>query len=214
VRDRSSSLGVLTKIKNRGVTDVCMVVRDGLKGLPDSIITTWAFATVQTCIIHLIRNTFCFASKADWEKIARDLLPVYTAINAEMAAARFAEFNETWGRKYPAISKLWTNARNEFIGVPRLRHRNPAGHLLNQRDREPECPISSGRACPRPLPNRASRTEMPLPSNKIIRPHRERQSQLDHPLETSTQRVRNLGCCGDFGQRIDGFLYAAVSGWR
>jgi putative transposase len=108
-------LGVLTEIKNRGVADVCRVVCDGLKGLPDSISTTWAFATVQTCIIHLIRNTFRLASKADWEKIARDLRPVYTAINAEMAAVRFAEFNETWGRKYPAISKLWTNAWNEFI---------------------------------------------------------------------------------------------------
>jgi putative transposase len=108
-------LGVLTEIKNRGVQDVCMVVCDGLKGPPDSITTTWQLATVQTCIIHLIRNTFRFASRADWEKMARDLRPVYCAVNAEMAAARFAEFNEVWGAKYPAITTLWTNAWNEFI---------------------------------------------------------------------------------------------------
>jgi transposase-like protein len=78
-------------------------------------VTTWQLATVQTCIIHLIRNTFRFASRADWEKMARDLRPVYCAVNAEMAAARFAEFNEVWGSKYPAITTLWTNAWNEFI---------------------------------------------------------------------------------------------------
>ncbi len=57
-------LGVLTEIKNRGVDDVCIVVCDGLKGLPEAITTTWELATVQTCIIHLVRNTFKFGLKA------------------------------------------------------------------------------------------------------------------------------------------------------
>jgi transposase-like protein len=108
-------LAVLTDLKNRGVTDVCIVVCDGLKGLPESITTTWTFATVQTCILHLIRNTFRYASKADWERLAKDLRPVYTAPNAEAAALRFAEFTETWGGKYPAIITLWRNAWEEFI---------------------------------------------------------------------------------------------------
>jgi putative transposase len=108
-------LSVLTEIKNRGVTDVCMVVCDGLKGLPDSITTTWQYATVQACILHLIRNTFRYASKADWEKMAKDLRPVYTAVSAELALARFGEFTETWGTKYPAVIKLWTSAWEEFI---------------------------------------------------------------------------------------------------
>jgi transposase-like protein len=108
-------LAVLTDLKNRGVTDVCMVVCDGLKGLPESITTTWTFATVQTCILHLIRNTFRYASKADWERLAKDLRPIYTAPNAEAAASRFEEFTETWGGKYPAITTLWRNAWEEFI---------------------------------------------------------------------------------------------------
>jgi transposase-like protein len=108
-------LAVLTEIKNRGVHDVCMVVCDGLKGLPESITTTWDLATVQTCIIHLIRNTFRFASRADWEKLAKDLRPVYTAVNADTAKTRFEEFTEVWGTKYPAITTLWRNAWNEFI---------------------------------------------------------------------------------------------------
>jgi transposase-like protein len=108
-------LAVLTEIKNRGVQDVCMVVCDGLRGLPESITTTWDLATVQTCIIHLIRNTFRFASRADWEKLAKDLRPVYTAVNADTALTRFEEFTEVWGAKYPAITTLWRGAWNEFI---------------------------------------------------------------------------------------------------
>ena len=108
-------LQVLTEIKNRGVEDVCIVVCDGLKGLPESITTTWELAVVQTCIIHLIRNTFRFASRKYWDQIARDLRPVYTAPTEAAAKARFEEFAEKWCTMYPAIRKLWENAWTEFI---------------------------------------------------------------------------------------------------
>lgn len=108
-------LGVLTELKNRGVEDVCIVVCDGLKGLPESITTTWEFAVVQTCIIHLIRNTFKFASRKYWDQIARDLRPVYTAPAEAAARARFEEFAEKWCTMYPAIRRLWENAWSEFI---------------------------------------------------------------------------------------------------
>lgn len=108
-------LGVLTELKNRGVEDVCIVVCDGLKGLPESITTTWEFAVVQTCVIHLIRNTFKFASRKYWEQISKDLRPVYTAPTEAAARARFEEFAEKWASMYPAIRKLWENAGTEFI---------------------------------------------------------------------------------------------------
>jgi putative transposase len=60
-------LGVLTEIKNRGVADVCIAVCDGLKGLPEAITTVWEFTQVQTCVIHLIRNTFRYAARQDWD---------------------------------------------------------------------------------------------------------------------------------------------------
>ena len=108
-------LAVLTEIKNRGVEDVCLVVCDGLKGLPESITTTWAYAQVQACILHLIRNTFRYAGRQHWDELARDLRPVYTAINADMAAVRFEEFADKWTSRYPAIIKLWRSAWEEFI---------------------------------------------------------------------------------------------------
>jgi transposase-like protein len=108
-------LGVLTEIKNRGVADVCIVVCDGLKGLPDSIATTWSYAQVQACILHLIRNTFRYASRRDWDELAKDLRPVYTAPDAGAAQARFDEFAAKWAGRYPAIIRLWRSAWPEFI---------------------------------------------------------------------------------------------------
>jgi putative transposase len=108
-------LSVFTEIKNRGVDDVCIAVCDGLKGLPEAITTTWELATVQACVIHLIRNTFRFASRTYWEEMSRDLRPVYTAPSESAARERFAEFDSKWGERYPAISKLWENAWSEFV---------------------------------------------------------------------------------------------------
>ena len=108
-------LQVLTEIKNRGVEDVCIVVCDGLKGLPESIEATWPLALVQTCVLHLVRNTFRLASRADWDKMARDLRPVYTAVNEADAARCLDEFHTIWGTRYPAIKTLWANAWSEFV---------------------------------------------------------------------------------------------------
>jgi putative transposase len=108
-------LQVLTELKNRGVQDVCIAVCDGLKALPDAITTVWELAVVQACIIHLIRNTFRFASRKYWDQIAHDLRPVYTAASEVEALARFEEFDEKWGTAYPAISRLWRNAWTEFV---------------------------------------------------------------------------------------------------
>jgi len=108
-------LQVLTEIKNRGVDDVCIVVCDGLKGLPESIEATWPLAVIQTCVLHLIRNTFRLASRRDWDKMAKDLRPVYTAVNEADAQVRLDEFHETWGDSYPAIRNLWSNAWAEFV---------------------------------------------------------------------------------------------------
>jgi len=108
-------LQVFTEIKNRGVEDILMLVCDGLKGLPDAVETVWPATIVQTCIIHLLRNSFRYASRADWDKISKALRPVYTAPTEEAATVRFGEFSEAWGRKYPAIIRLWENAWAEFV---------------------------------------------------------------------------------------------------
>ncbi len=108
-------LRVLTEIRNRGTRDVLMVVCDGLKGLPDAVNAVWEKTIVQTCIVHLLRNSFKYASKRDWGEVARGLKPVYTAASEAEALDRMAEFSGTWEKQYPAIIRLWENAWPEFV---------------------------------------------------------------------------------------------------
>jgi putative transposase len=108
-------LRVLTEIKNRGTADVLMVVCDGLKGLPDAIAHVWPQAVTQTCIVHLLRNSFAYASRRDWAAMAKDLRPVYTAVSEAAALDALAGFAGTWEARYPAIIRLWQNAWAEFV---------------------------------------------------------------------------------------------------
>jgi transposase-like protein len=108
-------MSVLTDIRNRGVRDVFFLVCDGLKGLPEVVGNVWPLTTVQTCIIHLIRNTFRLASKRDWDALKRDVKPIYTAPSPTAARAALDELTEKWGTQYGAIIRLWENAWEEFI---------------------------------------------------------------------------------------------------
>src|SRR5690349_21157374 len=108
-------MSVLTDLRNRGIKDVFFLVCDGLKGLPEVAGNVWPQAIVQTCIVHLIRNTFRLASKRDWDPLRRDVKPIYTAVNAGAARAALDELTDKWGQRYPAIIRLWHNAWAEFI---------------------------------------------------------------------------------------------------
>ena len=108
-------MAVLTDLRNRGVNDTFFVVCDGLKGLPEVVSNVWPQAIVQTCIIHLIRNTFRLTSRRYWDELKRDVKPIYTAVNATAARAAFDELAEKWGQRYPAVVRLWDNAWAEFI---------------------------------------------------------------------------------------------------
>jgi transposase-like protein len=115
-------LRVLTEIRNRGAGDVCMVVCDGLKGLPDAIGEVWPQAVVQSCVVHLIRASLRYASKADWGVVVKELKPIYTAPSESAALDAFAEFSGKWERKYPAMIRLWENAWAEFTPFLQFDH--------------------------------------------------------------------------------------------
>ncbi len=108
-------LHVLTELKNRGVADVLMVVCDGLSGLVDAIATVWPQTITQTCVVHLLRNSFRYAGRQHWDAIGKALKPVYTAPTETAARERFGQFAEAWGARYPAIVRLWDNAWAEFV---------------------------------------------------------------------------------------------------
>jgi len=94
-------LSVLSELKNRGVSDVLIVVCDGLTGLPDAIEAVWLRATIQTCVGHLLRGSFRYASYSDHKKIAASLRRIYMAVSVVAAEEALTEFEAEWGRQYP-----------------------------------------------------------------------------------------------------------------
>ena len=106
---------MMSELRNRGLVDALIVCCDGLKGLPDSIRATWPQATVQTCVVHMVRNSLTYASKRDWGPITRAMRDIYTASTVEVAEARFGEFAADWRDRYPAMIQSWERAWDEFV---------------------------------------------------------------------------------------------------
>jgi putative transposase len=108
-------LGVLTEIRNRGVLDVLIACCDGLTGFSDAIEAVWPKGTVQTCVVHLIRNSIRFTSYKDRRAVATALKPIYTAPTVDAAAVALDEFEAGWGASYGAIVELWRRHWDRFI---------------------------------------------------------------------------------------------------
>jgi putative transposase len=102
-------LKVVTELKNRGVEDILVACVDGLKGFPEALEAVFPMVTVQTCIVHMIRNSTRYVSWKDRKAVARDLKPIYRAVNREAAETALAAFDEAWGKQYPAITQSWTS---------------------------------------------------------------------------------------------------------
>lgn len=107
-------LAVLTELKNRGVTDVLIVCCDGLTGFGDAIEAVWPQATVQTCVVHLIRNSIRYISWKDRKAITRGLKPVYQAATTDAAVSALNDFETEWGDRYPAVVDLWRRNWERF----------------------------------------------------------------------------------------------------
>jgi putative transposase len=109
-------LRVMNDLKNRGVEDILIAVVDGLKGFPDAISAVFPETTVQTCIVHLMRNSLDFASWKDRKDLAGGLKAIYAALDDKAAEAALTAFEAgPWGRKYPAIGQIWRRAWTEVI---------------------------------------------------------------------------------------------------
>ena len=106
---------MLTELRNRGLLDALIVCCDGLKGLPESIRLTWPEATVQTCVVHMVRNSLRYSSKKHWTRITAAMREIYTAPTVEAAEARFAEFAGEWEPLYPAMIQAWRSVWTEFV---------------------------------------------------------------------------------------------------
>jgi transposase-like protein len=109
-------LKVFNDLKTRGVADILIAVTDGLKGIGEALSAVFPATTLQTCIVHLIRNSLDYASWKDRKLLAQALKPVYTATSAETAADALDEFERgPWGQKYPTVTAAWRRAWDRVI---------------------------------------------------------------------------------------------------
>ncbi|MCB9943217.1 MAG: IS256 family transposase [Geminicoccaceae bacterium] len=101
-------LRVMNELKNRGIEDILIAIVDGLKGFPEAITAVFPQTQVQTCIVHLIRNSLDFVSYKDRRAVAAELKTVYRAKDADAGMAALEAFDAgIWGQKYPAIAMSW-----------------------------------------------------------------------------------------------------------
>ncbi|MYI06920.1 MAG: IS256 family transposase [Gemmatimonadetes bacterium] len=130
-------LKVMNELRTRGVGDILIAVADGLTGFPDAISTVFPQAAVQTCIVHLIRNSLAFVSWKDRKTVMPELGAIYRAETAEAAAARLDAFDARWGKRYPG-DRAGLPARLEACGAGvRLPATDPQDDLHHQRTGEP-----------------------------------------------------------------------------
>jgi putative transposase len=101
---------VLNELKQRGIQDILIACVDGLKGFPEAIEAVFPNTTVQTCIVHLIRHSLKYVPRREREQVARDLRPIYTAIDADHAREELERFDEKWGQRFPVITQAWRSA--------------------------------------------------------------------------------------------------------
>jgi putative transposase len=101
---------VLNDLKTRGVQDILICCVDGLKGFPEAIEAIYPATTVQTCIVHLIRQSLKYVPRRQYDAVVKDLKPVYTASNPDTALVALEAFEEKWGQQLPIIGQAWRDA--------------------------------------------------------------------------------------------------------
>ena len=107
---------VFNDLKTRGVNDILIAVTDGLKGMPEALAAVYPATTLQTCIVHLIRNSLDYASWKDRKLLAAAIRPIYTAASAEAAQAELEAFEQgPWGTKFPTVVAAWRRAWDRVI---------------------------------------------------------------------------------------------------
>ena len=107
---------VFNDLKTRGCNDILIAVTDGLKGMGEALAVVFPATTLQTCIVHLIRNSLDYASWKDRKALAAAIKPIYTAPSAEAAQAELDAFEHgDWGKKFPTVVASWRRAWDRVI---------------------------------------------------------------------------------------------------
>jgi putative transposase len=170
---------------------VFFLVCDGLKGLPEVAENVWPLAVVQTCIIHLIRNSFRLVPRKHWDALKRDLKEIYTAPTVDAALAALNQLDQKWGQRYGAMIRLWRNAWEEFtpflaydLEIRRMICSTNAIESLNARYRR--AVRARGH-----FPTKQAALKCLYLVTRSLDPNRDRPHPVDDAVEAGHQRVRH-----------------------
>ena len=109
-------LKVFNDLKLRGCEDILIAVTDGLKGMAEALEAVYPRTTLQTCIVHLLRNSLSYAGYKERKGLAEALKPIYQAVSAEAAEAALEAFAEgEWGQRFPTVAAAWRRAWEQVI---------------------------------------------------------------------------------------------------
>ncbi len=145
---------VLGELKRRGVRDILICCVDGLTGFPEAIEAVFPLTTVQTCVVHLIRRSLRYVPRRELEKVAKDLKPIYTAVDADAAWQALEAFDAKWGERFPPVVQAWQDAWEHF--TPFLRFTDEVRRVVYTTDESvnPRIGCERSRAGVRPLAGR------------------------------------------------------------
>ena len=178
---------VLTDLKTRGVRDILICCVDGLKGFPEAIEAVYPQTTVQTCIVHLIRQSLRYVPRRQYDQVVKDLRPIYTAVDADAALAALEAFEEKWGEQLPVIGQAWRNSWEYITPFLAFEPEVRRVDLHDQRDRSVEPPAPQSDQDQGQLPQRGRRPQAHLPRD----PERRAAMDADPRLDESPTRVQD-----------------------
>jgi putative transposase len=169
---------VLAELKQRGVRDIRIVCVDGLKGFPEAIEAVFPATTVQTCIVHLIRNSLKYVPRREFADVARDLKPIYTAIDADAAHQELERFDEKWGARFPVITQGWLDSW-EYVTPSRVPAGGQARHIHPECDRGAQPSATQSRQDQTAFPVRGRRPQAALSRHPQRRAGVDKNPELD-----------------------------------
>jgi putative transposase len=178
---------VLTELKTRGVRDILICCVDGLKGFPEAVEAVFPATTVQTCIVHLIRQSLRYVPRRQYDQVVKDLRPIYTAVDSDAALAALEGFEEKWGEKLPVIGQAWRNGWEYVTPFMAFEPEVRRGDLHDQRDRSLESAAAQGDQDQGQLPLRGRSPQTDPPRD----PERGAAMDTDPRLDESTTRIQD-----------------------
>jgi transposase-like protein len=178
---------VFNDLKTRGVAVILISVADGLKCMPEALAAVFPAATLQTCIVHLIRNSLDYASWKDRRSLADAIRPIYTAPSAEATQAELGAFTAgPWGQEFLPVSAAWRNAWDRVIHALCIPAGRAQSHLHDERNREHQIAVAQDHQDARPIPDRRRSNETDLAGasqyHGRLGPCRSRLEDSDEPI--------------------------------